>query len=443
MSPPRKSFEIAIVGGGIAGLTLAIALRNRDVAVKIYEQAPRFGEIGAGVSFTANAIQAMDICGPGVYQAFDKVATRNGWTSKSKVWFDYLDGTKSETSVDGKPIHQKPEFVIKSEIGQNGVHRAHFLDELVKLVPADIAAFGKKLISLDDSQSAKGGKLIMNFEDGTAAEADAVVGCDGIKSRVRAAMFGDDHPATRPVYTHKYAYRALVPIDKAVEVLGEENAKNACMHMGPGAHVLTFLVQHGEFMNVVAFKTNPDDWPDYTRLTRPAKREDALRDFGDFGPSIIALLKLAKPELDCWAIFDLHDNPVPSVNKGRILLAGDAAHATSPHKGSGAGLAIEDSAVLAELLADEKVTSAADLDTVFTTFNKLRKERGQWLVKASRRAGDLYEWRAENVGKNFENIEEEINRSNAVISQVNVREMCNEATEALASALGSQQKAQL
>jgi salicylate hydroxylase len=72
--------------------------------------------------------------------------------------------------------------------------------------------------------------------------------------------------------------------------------------MGPGAHVLTFLVQHGAMMNVVAFKTNAEDWPDYNRLTRPAKREDALRDFSDFGPSITNLLQLAKPELDCVSI---------------------------------------------------------------------------------------------------------------------------------------------
>jgi hypothetical protein len=69
--------------------------------------------------------------------------------------------------------------------------------------------------------------------------------------------------------------------------------------MGPGAHVLTFLVQHGQSMNVVAFKTNDDDWPDYNRLTRPAKREDALRDFSEFGPSIKALLNLGKEDLDC------------------------------------------------------------------------------------------------------------------------------------------------
>lgn len=231
--PPQqqKPFEIAIVGGGIAGLSLAIALLNRNVPVKIYEQAPQFGEIGAGVSFTPNAVQAMDICGPGVYKAFDKVATRNAWASKSKVWFDYLDGTRSSPPDGGKPVHQNPEFVIRNDIGQNGVHRAHFLDELVKLIPDEIAVFGKRLLTIDDSKAATGGRLVMNFEDGTSAEADAIVGCDGIKSRVRTAMFGEDHPSSRPVYSHKYAYRALVPIDKAVEVLGEENAKNACMHV--------------------------------------------------------------------------------------------------------------------------------------------------------------------------------------------------------------------
>lgn len=69
--------------------------------------------------------------------------------------------------------------------------------------------------------------------------------------------------------------------------------------MGPGAHMLTFLVQHGQYMNVVAFKTNNDDWPDYNKLTRPAKKEDALRDFSDFGPRVQGILKLAKPDVDC------------------------------------------------------------------------------------------------------------------------------------------------
>ena len=131
------------------------------------------------------------------------------------------------------------------------------------------------------------------------------------------------------------------------------------------------------------------------------------------------------------------------MNKGRILISGDAAHATSPHKGSGAGLAIEDSAVLAELLADDRVNSPAALEAVFAAFNQVRKDRGQWLVKASRRAGDLYEWRAEGVGKDFKRIEEAINKSNAVIAEVSVRGLCNEATEVLSTKLGNPSKSQL
>ncbi|KPI42600.1 Salicylate hydroxylase [Cyphellophora attinorum] len=434
---PQKDFHVAIIGGGIAGLTLAIALAHRNIPFTIYEQAPAFGEIGAGVSFTRNAIESMDICHPDIRAAYDKVKTVNAWPSKQKVWFDYIDGTKSSKAGE----RQDAEFVISSELGQNGVHRAHFLDELVKVLPEakEMAVFGKRLLSIDEPSSPDG-KLTMRFEDGTTAEADAVVGCDGIKSRVRAAMYGLDSPIAKPVYTHKYAYRALVPIDQAVAVLGEERAKNACMHMGPGAHVLTFLVQHGEFMNVVAFKTNSDDWPEYHRLTRQAKREDALRDFSDFGQSIRSLLELSKDDIDCWAIFDLHDHPVPSMNKGRILIAGDAAHATSPHKGSGAGLAIEDSAVLAELLADDRVQSVRDVEAAFDTFNEVRKERGQWLVNASRRAGDLYEWRAEGVGKDFAAIKKEIDESNAVISSASVRQMVEEAQEVLARRLGTKQR---
>ena len=128
------------------------------------------------------------------------------------------------------------------------------------------------------------------------------------------------------------------------------------------------------------------------------------------------------------------------MNKGRILISGDAAHATSPHKGSGAGLAIEDSAVLAELISDERVKDASDLETVFAAFNEARKERGQWLVKASRRAGDLYEWRAEGVNKDFEKIEEEIKWSNAVIAEANVRQLCNEAIGVLGKLLSGGQR---
>lgn len=218
--PSSKDFEIAIVGGGIAGLTLAIALYQRNIPFKIYERAPRFQEIGAGVSFSPNAIQAMKCCHQGIFDAFERVCTRNGWPSKQKVWFDYVDGTNDE--------NQEPVFSIYTDLGQNGVHRAHFLDELAKLIPESTAVFGKELKDISEGAD---GKVVMTFADGSSAFADAVIGCDGIKSRVREIVVGASHPSAHPSYSYKYAYRGLLSMEKAIEALGEERARNACMHV--------------------------------------------------------------------------------------------------------------------------------------------------------------------------------------------------------------------
>lgn len=293
MSAPKKQdIDYAIIGGGITGLTLAIALTHRGLTVKLYEQAPSFAEIGAGVSFSPNAVQAMKICHPAINDAFERVRTRNIWESKQDVWFDYYDGYHD---TGGPP--EKPAFTIRNSTGQAGVHRAHFLDELIKVLPPDVAVFGKRLDSVSHDDRVDG-LYTLKFADGSTASAHAVLGCDGIKSRVRSILFGADHPCAAPTYTHKYAYRALVPMKDAIAVLGEEMAQNACMHMGRGGHVLTFNINHGQVMNVVAFHTTEKEWPDSTRLATSAKREDALRDFADFAPYLKKLLHLAKPELD-------------------------------------------------------------------------------------------------------------------------------------------------
>ena len=221
----EKNFEVAIIGGGIAGLTLAIALYQRQVPFVIYEQAPAFGEIGAGVSFSPNAVQAMRVCHPGIYDAFERVCTRNLWPSKQKVWFDYLDGYGD---TPDQPSGHAAAFTISNSLGQNGVHRARFLDQLVKLLPEGLARFGKKLTEITKKDD---GRLVMHFDDGTSAETDGIIGCDGIKSRVRRAVVGDDDPSILPSYTHKYAYRGLVPMKEAIEAIGEERAQNACMHV--------------------------------------------------------------------------------------------------------------------------------------------------------------------------------------------------------------------
>lgn len=253
---PTTEFHYAIIGGGITGLTLAIALHHRGLSVTLYEQAPSFKEIGAGVAFTPNAVQAMQICQDSINQAFEAVRTRNLWESKQDVWFEYYDGISAKGEQAKAQI---PAFTIRSKIGNAGVHRAHFLEKLVPLLPTEIAQFGKRLQSIQEMED---GRMSMSFADGSTASADAILGCDGIKSRVRQIMFGEDHLCAHPTYTHKYAYRALVPMDDAVAALGEQKAKTSCMHVGAQ---LTMSISRQRLMTLDGSRWTYANLPDQSR----------------------------------------------------------------------------------------------------------------------------------------------------------------------------------
>jgi hypothetical protein len=165
MSGTNHHVNIAIVGGGISGVALAIALVQRGLHVQIFEQARHFGEIGAGVAFNPAAIRAMKVCSQDVYKAFEEVATTNQSEEKKKVWFDWVDGF-SDKEV-GKVEYC---FSIANETGSNAVHRAHFLDNLVKAVPEGITHFSKHVDTIEELSD---GQLELKFHDGTAVTADA------------------------------------------------------------------------------------------------------------------------------------------------------------------------------------------------------------------------------------------------------------------------------
>jgi len=388
---------------------------------------PSPGEIGAGVAFSPNSVRAMKACSPDIYHAFEKVNTKNQWPEKEKVWFDFQDGYDKDSPV-GK---ERLLFTLENDYGANSVHRAHFLDEMVKLLPDGVTSFKKHLDTIEQPEG--DGRIVIKFGDGTTAEADAVIGCDGIKSRTRAWMLGDGHPGASPVYTYKYAYRGLIPMQRAVEALGEDNAKNGKMHLGQDGHVLTFPVNHGETLNVVAFHTTDKPWPSETHLTLPSQKEHVYEDFKDFGPTVHKIIDMLEPNLDCWAIFDTNAHPMLAYNKGRVCVLGDAGHATSPHHGAGAGICIEDAAVMAELLASSEVQSngAEGLRKVFQVFSDVRKERTQWLVSSSRRTGDLYEWRADGVGKDISKIHTECKERDDKIWNFQINDLIKDAKQKL------------
>lgn len=223
-SPAQEPFELAIIGGGVSGVMLAIALNKRGIKSTVYEQGNDFGDVSTGVSISRNAVKAMELVDRSVLGAFNIVSTRNKWDSKKSVWFDFMDGMSQQPAATLKPLFA----MVDPNLGHSAVHRGRFLNELGYLLPRNGIQFEKKLVHVLDDRIGSG-KMLMKFEDGSVAEADGIIGCDGVRSRTREIMVGKDHPAARPVYTHKYAYRGLIPMEDAVQILGEERAANSSL----------------------------------------------------------------------------------------------------------------------------------------------------------------------------------------------------------------------
>jgi len=279
------------------------------------------------------------------------------------------------------------------------VHRARFLDELVALLPEGVAKFGKKLATVRD----EGKEVVLRFDDGSDARHSAVIGCDGIKSRTREFVLGADHPAAHAVFTGKYAYRGLIPMADAASLLGDELARNSQMYLGHGGHILTFPISNGETMNVVAFRTKADGkWED-SEWVKPLDRTVMERDFDGWVEATRKILSLMQKP-DCWALF--HHPPAPTYFRNRVCLLGDAASASTPHNGAGAGQAIESALVMSRVLA--QVYDSEDIPRAFAAYDRVRRPRSQRQVRMAYEGGLLYDLQAPDCGDDWEKVKERL-----------------------------------
>ena len=286
MPPPKKPIHIAICGGGLGGLALAIGLLpHPHITFTIYESAAAFGEIGAGVGFGANSHKAIQLLSPALWDRYRTRATFNGWASKSRTWFDFNVGAGPD---EGKRII---EVLMDTEETQSTVHRAHFLEELVAFLPANVAEMSKRVVSIEQPA---GEQVRILFADGTDARADAVIGADGIRSACRAFVVGED-PALLPRFTDAYAYRGLIPMDEAVAELGKEKARNRQMYLGDNGHILTFPVAKGNIMNIVAFHGTDKAWEG--PWVKQDQKEAMEWDFAGWGTAPSGIIKVRIPTL--------------------------------------------------------------------------------------------------------------------------------------------------
>ncbi|UKZ82814.1 hypothetical protein TrVFT333_010612 [Trichoderma virens FT-333] len=376
-----EPIEIAIVGGGIGGLALAIGLQQHDhIRIKIYEAASKFSEIGAGVFFGANSIRAMSLIHPSVGEAYARISTSVGWESKKDTYFDFILAHELHGLPTGTHIISPK---LSATERHSTAHRAHFVDELIKLVPNSMAEFGKRLT--DVSRDENRGKTILKFADGSTAEADAVIGCDGIRSVCREFVLGKGNPSR----------------NQSIAAIGEEKAQNRFMFLGKGGHVLTFPVANGDVMNVVAFSTTKSGvWEG--EWVKRMEREDLAADFQGFGEECQKIFSLME-NTDHWGIFDLSPElPTYSSRSLRLLLLGDSAHACAPHQGAGAGQALEDAYILSHVLGE--CHSSSDLLAAFKAYESVRMPRAKFVQIHGRRQGELLDLQRPDVGDDLEKL---------------------------------------
>ncbi|EJT72234.1 hypothetical protein GGTG_09100 [Gaeumannomyces tritici R3-111a-1] len=416
--PPTKPFDVGIVGGGIAGVALALQLLRHGVAATVYEQGACFAEVGAGISLGPNAARALELISPALLAAAAGRAARpRRGADDDDVWFDLrlgccpyergggggggaAAGTGGEAGERGGDAESgaaaaaaadpPPPVILRLRCkgGQVSMLRAHLLDELAALLPVGAARMGHHVVDCQPQPGGAGG-VVLRFAHGAEARHDAVVACDGIRSLVRRCVLGPDDPASSPVFSGKYAYRGLVPLDALHDALGgeEELDPGPQMYLGRGGHVIAYPLWEAGVMNIVAFSNTPS-WPDQSWVVSRT-RDEMLADFAGWHPRVRLFLSLMGPSTSAWALFD-HGVPAASFCDGRVCLAGDAAHASTPHMGAGAGVALEDACVLGALLGDPAVRHAADVEVAFRVFDAHRRARGLRVVADSRVQGRLY-----------------------------------------------------
>jgi salicylate hydroxylase len=280
-----KNFTVTIVGGGIGGLVLAVGLLRRKVPVQIYEAAPAFAEIGLGLSIGPAAHRAMPLIDPQIREIYDSLVTTHadspGYEEFRQTWFEIVwasGAQEGETMMNLKALPS----------GQTTLRRADFLDALVNLIPPEIVQFGKRLERLDET--AKG--VMLRFHDGTTAIADVVVGCDGIKSKVKESMLPEESKEKQPQYSGMYGYRAVLDMEEMVEAVGDQRARVSTMYIGKGAYGISYPIMRAKKVNVGLYILN-ETW-DCDTWVRPANREDMRKDASNMGRYVNALIEVGE-----------------------------------------------------------------------------------------------------------------------------------------------------
>jgi salicylate hydroxylase len=343
--------RVLIAGAGIGGLTAALALLKRGIDVDVYEQAAELKEVGAGVQLSANGTRVLHLLG--VAEAL-RALSCEAVGKEVRLW---------STGETWKLFDLGAESIARYGFPYFTVYRPDLLtvlSEAVRREKRDAIHLGMKVTGFTQAS-----RVTLQVE-GHEVQGDALIGADGVHSRIRQALFGADKPA----FTGNIAWRGIAPMEKLPARMARLVGTN---WIGPGGHIVHYPLRGGTLMNFVGVRER-SDWQTESWSSR-GSTEEVLADFRGWNEDIQALIRnLATPYK--WAL--MVREPMPRWSVGRATLLGDACHSMLPMLAQGAVMAIEDGYILARCLGEGGAVPAALL-----RYEKARRERTRKVVEGS------------------------------------------------------------
>jgi salicylate hydroxylase len=343
--------SVAVIGGGIGGLTAALPLLRAGFDVDVYERAGQLTEVGAGVQISPNASRVLH--GLGLADELARTGVKPlAWHQRR--WDDGRTLLRSPLAEPLEATFGYPHYQM---------HRADLLAALASAIPAERVHLGHRLIDVIDH----GDRVEGRFANGTRVDADVLIGADGIHSVVREVLFGPDEPR----FTGCVAYRGLVPAQRLRELRLEVTAQ---VWMGPERHFVHYFVSQRTMVNFVAI-IEQDTWASESWTAR-GDVAAALAAFDGWHPQVRTILG-SVDETFIWGLFDRP--PLERWSAGRVTLLGDACHPMLPFMAQGAAQAIEDGATLTACLAG----GDADVPAALRRYEQVRRPRASRLQAMS------------------------------------------------------------
>ncbi|MDB5773521.1 MAG: Salicylate 1-monooxygenase [Burkholderia sp.] len=344
--------RIAIIGAGLGGTAAAVLMQQAGFNVRLYEQAPVFSRMGAGIHLSPNLMKVMRRMG--IEDALMKIGAR------VEVWYsrDWQTGEKIATIPMGD--HARARYGADYLT----VHRGDFHALMTGAVDPGTLEFGKRLVRVEDRKDA----VHLSFADGTTAEADIVIGADGVNSRIRETLLG----AEPPKYTGYVAHRAVFPASRIKGFTHDMCTK----WWSDDRHIVVYYVD-GRKDEIYYVTGVPEQHWDTNKNWVPSSRDEMRAAFEGWHPGVQSLID-ATLEVTKWPLLDR--DPLPLWSRGRLVLLGDACHPMKPHMAQGAAMAIEDAAMLMRCLQEVGID---DYASAFALYEANRTERASKVQRVS------------------------------------------------------------